>query len=130
MLAWFDAYNQRDAHALAELYADDAENIQVAFNEPLKGRAALLESFKTFFTAFPDNYTNPENIFVDGEWAIVEWSGGATFAGALGDIAPTGKSFKLHGCGFFHIQNGEIKFQRGYFDKYTWFSQIGVPILD
>lgn len=126
---WAAAYNARDPYALIALYHDDAENLQVAFGEvPLRGREALLESFVSFFRAFPDNYTNVENLFEDGEWAIVEWSGGGTFTGDLGGTPPTGKSFKLRGCGFFHVVAGRIKFQRGYFDRHTWFSQIGLPV--
>ena len=122
---WVAAYNNRDPFALIELYADDAEVDQVAFNAaPLVGREALLASFVDFFRAFPDNYTNPENIFEDGEWAIIEWSGGGTFLGNLGEMPPTGKSFKLRGCGFLRIIDGKIRFQRGYFDKQTWFGQI------
>lgn len=129
LLAWENAYNKRDAFALIELYADDAENLQVAFGDtPLRGKEALLESFISFFRAFPDNYTNIENLFVDGEWAIVEWNGGGTFTGELGEAQPTGKSFKLRGCGFFHIVEDKIRFQRGYFDRHTWFSQIGLPM--
>lgn len=46
LLAWEDAYNRRDPSALVKLYADDAENLQVAFgNVPLRGKEALLESF-------------------------------------------------------------------------------------
>ena len=131
MRAWENAYNRRDPFSLIELYADDAENLQVAFGEtPLRGKEALLESFVSFFRAFPDNYTNIENLFVDGEWAIVEWNGGGTFTGKLGDAEPTGKSFKLRGCGFFHVVEGKIQFQRGYFDRHTWFSQIGLPMKD
>ncbi|WP_051035369.1 ester cyclase [Crinalium epipsammum] len=89
---------------------------------------SLLESFIAFFKAFPDNYTNPENLFEEGEWAMIEWSGGGTFLGELGGYAPTGKSFTLQGCGFFHIVDSKIRFQRGYIDKYTWFTQIGLPI--
>ncbi len=129
LLAWEDAYNNRDAFALIDLYADDAENLQVAFGEtPLRGREALLESFISFFQAFPDNFTNIENLFVDGEWAIVEWKGGGTFTGKLGETQPTGKSFKLRGCGFFHVVEGKIRFQRGYFDRHTWFSQVGLSM--
>ena len=69
---WVAAYNARDPHALSALYHDDAVNHQVALGEPLRGRAALLESFITFFRAFPDNHTNPENMFQDGQWAIIE----------------------------------------------------------
>lgn len=128
LIDWAAAYNARDPYALIELYHEDAENIQVAVGEPLRGREALLESFITFFRAFPDNYTHINNLFEDGEWAIAEWSGGGTFLGELGDIAPTGKSFTLCGCGFFHVIDGKIHFQRGYFDKHTWFTQIGMPI--
>lgn len=125
---WVAAYNACDPHTLIELYHDDAENHQVAFGAPLHGREALLESFIAFFTAFPDNYTHPLNIFEDGEWAVVEWKGGGTFLGQLGDNAPNGKSFTLQGCGFFHVINGKIKFQRGYIDKYTWLSQLEIPV--
>lgn len=128
LLAWTAAYNARDPHALAALYHEDAENIQVAFGTPLRGKEALLESFISFFRAFPDNYTHIENLFEDGEWAIIEWSGGATFLGDLEGVPPTGKSYTLRGCGFFHIVDGKIRFQRGYFDKQTWFGQIGMPV--
>ncbi|MBD1935794.1 ester cyclase [Microcoleus sp. FACHB-68] len=125
---WVAAYNARDPYTLIDLYHDDAINHQVAFGDPLQGREALLESFIAFFNAFPDNYTHPENIFEDGNWAIIEWSGGGTFLGELGGNAPTGKSFTLRGCGFFQIVEGKICFQRGYIDKYTWFRQIGLPV--
>ena len=127
LVDWVAAYNARDPYALAALYHDDAVNHQVALGEPLRGRAALLESFINFFRAFPDNYTHPENMFQDGEWTIIEWKGGGTFTGPLGEIPPTGRSFTLRGCGFLHIIDGKISFQRGYFDRHTWFSQIGVP---
>ena len=45
-----------------------------------------------------------ENLFEDGELAILEWRD------------PSG----LRGCGFFHIQNSKITFQRGYWDKLTF----------
>ena len=64
----------------------------------------------------------------DGEWAIIEWRGGGTFTGPLGDLPPTGRAFTLRGCGFFRITEGKIGFQRGYFDRHTWFCQLGIPM--
>lgn len=125
---WLAAYNARDPYALVALYHDDAENHQPPFDEPVRGRAALLESFEAFFRAFPDNYTHPEHVFEDGDWAIIEWKGGGTFSGPLGDIEPTGRSFTLRGCGFLHITEGKIRFQRGYIDRAMWFRQIGIPL--
>jgi len=39
-----------------------------------------------------------------------------------------GRSFTLQGCGFFQVSGGKIKFQRGYWDKATWFGQLGIPL--
>ncbi len=51
-----------------------------------------------------------ENIFEDGEWAILEWRD------------PLG----LRGCGFFHIVDRLIVFQRGYWDKATFLRVQGL----
>ncbi|MBC8135082.1 MAG: nuclear transport factor 2 family protein, partial [Fibrella sp.] len=99
--AWLDAYNARDPHALIALYHDDAEVFQVAAGPPLRGREALLENFAAFFAAFPDNYTNPVNVIHTDAWSIVEWQGGGTFLGKLGEWEPTGRHFEIRGCGFF-----------------------------
>lgn len=96
---WIDTFNTADAEALADLYAEDAVNHQV-INEPLIGKQAIKEMFRREFAAF-EMVCIPENIFEDGEWAILEWKD------------PKG----LRGCGFFKIENDKIAFQRGYFDK-------------
>ena len=111
--------NTHDPVALAELYDENATNLQVAIGNPLLGREAIREDFRAFFSNIPDTYTKIENLFEDGEWAILEWSGGGTFK-------PTGKVFSLHGCGFFRFSDGKIIFQRGYRDRFTWFSQVGL----
>ena len=128
--AWVAAYNQRDAHAAAELYHEDATNFQVALGDPTVGRQAILEGLLSFFHAFPDNFTRPENLFKDGEWAMLEWFGGGTWRGEFAGMAPNGRSFTLRGCGFFHITGGKIRSQRGYFDKATWFGQLGIPLAE
>lgn len=124
LIQWVKAFNEHDATRASELYHDDAENIQVALGVPLKGKQAIFEDFQSFFASTPDSYTNIENLFEDGEWAIIEWSGGGNFVAADGNCKP----YTLCGCGFFHIIDGKIKFQRGYWDKHTWFSQVGLPI--
>lgn len=128
VLAWVKAFNERDAEAAAALYHEDAVNLQVASGAPTVGREAMRDGFAYFFRAFPDNYTTPVNLFVDGEWAILEWEGGATWRGEFADQPPNGRSFHIQGCGFFHVVGGLIKFQRGYWDKASWFSQLGLPV--
>lgn len=120
---WVHLMNAHKPESLADLYDENAANLQVAIGKPLVGRKAILEDFRTFFSNIPDSFTKVENMFEDGEWAILEWSGGGTFK-------PTGKTFRLRGCGFFRINGEKIAFQRGYWDKFTWFSQIGLPLAE
>ena len=125
---WVAAYNQRDAYAAAELYHEDATNLQVALGDPTVGRQAMLEELLSFFHAFPDNFTQIENLFEDGQWAMLEWFGCGTWRGEFGGMIPNGRSFTLRGCGFFHVPDGKILYQRGYFDKASWFGQLGIPL--
>ena len=108
--AWVEAFNKGDADLVASYYSDDAINHQVA-NAEVVGKDAIRSMFQSEFAA-ADMVCIVENIFEDGEWAILEWKD------------PLG----LRGCGFFHIQNGKIKFQRGYWDKLSFLKQHGLPI--
>jgi limonene-1,2-epoxide hydrolase len=102
LIQWVDAFNKADVNALSELYHDDAVNHQVA-NKPVEGKAAIKRMFEDEFAA-AEMVCTPENIFEDGEWAIMEWKD------------PEG----LRGCGFFHVVDGKIKLQRGYWDKLSF----------
>src|SRR5262245_56936813 len=68
--AWVEAFNRADADALAGFYADDAVNHQVA-ESPVQGRAAIREMFASGFASMK-MVCIVENIFEEGEWAILE----------------------------------------------------------
>jgi limonene-1,2-epoxide hydrolase len=108
--AWIEAFNRADVDALASFYEEDAVNHQVA-ESPVSGRAAIREMFANGFKA-TEMVCIPENLFQDGEWAILEWRD------------PQG----LRGCGFFHIRGGKIAFQRGYWDKVSFSKAHGIPL--
>lgn len=109
---WVRRFNCADVAGLAALYAKDAINHQVVM-EPLIGRVAIHGMFQTEFGRASMTCI-VENLFEDGEWAILEWRD------------PTG----LRGCGFFHVQDGLIVFQRGYFDQLSFFRLQGIPVPD
>jgi limonene-1,2-epoxide hydrolase len=109
--AWVEAFNRRDVDALAGFYAENAINHQVAEPAPLEGRAAIRAMFAAAFAEF-EMVCIVEHIFEDGEWAILEWRD------------PLG----LRGCGFFQVRNGQIVFQRGYWDKLTFLRQHKRPL--
>jgi len=99
---WIEAFNAADADALAALYHDDAVNHQVA-NEPVEGRSAIHAMFAAEFAA-AEMVCVPVNRMADGEWAAMEWRD------------PKG----FRGCGFFHVVDGRIRLQRGYWDRLSF----------
>jgi len=106
---WIDAFNRADVDALADLYHAGAVNHQVA-EAPVEGREAIRGMFKTAFET-AEMVCIQENLFEDGEWAILEWRD------------PKG----LRGCGFFRVVDGKIVFQRGYWDKLSFLKLWGLP---
>jgi hypothetical protein len=102
---WIDLFNQGNAKEIAELYHDNAINHQVA-NSQVEGKGNI---YKMFYEDFSKTkmICIMENLFEDGEWCILEWKD------------PLGR----RGCGFFHIVNDKIIFQRGYWDKLTFLKE-------
>lgn len=107
---WVDAFNAGDSAALGNLYAEDAVNHQVMW-DPIKGKMDIQAMFQREFDR-AEMVCIVENIFEDGEWAILEWKD------------PKG----LRGCGFFNIVGGQIRLQRGYWDQLSFLRQQGLPI--
>ncbi len=107
---WVETFNRGDAEGLADFYSEDAVNHQVA-EAPVEGRAAIREMFVREFGR-ARMVCIVENLFQDGEWAILEWRD------------PMG----LRGCGFFHVVDGRIVFQRGYWDKLSFLRAHGLPM--
>ena len=105
---WVDAFNRADVDALVGFYAEDAVNHQVA-ESPVHGRDAFRRMFAEGFAA-ATMVCIVEQILEDGAWAILEWRD------------PLG----LRGCGFFHVVNDQIVFQRGYWDKLSFLKSHGL----
>jgi len=108
--SWVEAFNHMDADALADMYAPDAVNHQVN-QDPFEGREAIHQMFASEF-AMAKMVCIVENIFQDGEWGILEWRD------------PLG----LRGCGFFHVIDGLIVFQRGYWDRLSFLRMHKLPL--
>jgi ketosteroid isomerase-like protein len=110
VVRWVELFNAGDADGLAALYHDDAINHQVA-ETAVEGRAAIRDMFRREFAA-AEMTCIPEVIHEAGDVAILEWRD------------PLG----LRGCGFFTVHEGLIAYQRGYWDKLSFFRLHGLPI--
>ena len=107
---WVETFNEGNAEKISEFDQDDAINHQVT-HEPVVGKTAIREMFENEFSQ-AEMTCLVENIFEDNDWGILEWKD------------PLG----LRGCGFFQIENGKIKFQRGYWDKLSFLRHHKLPI--
>jgi len=112
VLAWVEAFNNADVETLIQLYHRDAINHQVAY-EPVQGHDALRDLFRMEFGR-ANMVCIIENLFQEGEWAILEWS----------------DPLNIRGCGFFQVRDGLIVLQRGYFDKLSFYKAQGLPLED
>lgn len=110
VLQWVEAFNKADADGLVNFYHTNAINHQVA-NSPVEGKEAIRAMFEHEFSQ-AEMICIVENLFEDGEWAILEWKD------------PLG----LRGCGFFHVREGKIVFQRGYWDRLSFLNLHNLPL--
>src|SRR3979490_2858318 len=108
--AWVEAFNRADVDALASFYTTDAVNHQVA-ETPVQGRENIRQMFASGFASAP-MVCIVENLFEDGEWAILEWRD------------PKG----LRGYVLLHVALGRIVFQRGYWDSPTLLRRQALPL--
>ena len=108
--AWVEAFNRLDVDALASFYREDAVNHQVA-ESLVQGKENIRQMFASGF-ASAKMHCIVENIFEEGQWAILEWRD------------PSG----LRRCGFFHVIDGQITFQRGYWDKLSFLRLHGLTM--
>lgn len=97
---------------LANLYSEDAVNHLVVM-DPSNGRDAIKRMFEVEFGR-AKMVCEVENIFEDGDWAVMEWTD------------PLG----LRGCGFFKVASDLIVFQRSYLDQLSFLRFRNIPILE
>ena len=108
--AWLRAFNRADPDAMASFYAPTA-SLHLVPEQPVLGLDAIHDEFVALFSG-PEQIWMVENLFENGEWAILEWRD------------PQG----LRGSGFFQVLDGQIALQRSYLDRLSFLRQHGLPV--
>lgn len=93
---WVEVFNRGDTDVLVEIYDENAVLEQVK-TDPITGKEAISQFFDREFESSA-KVLLIENLFEDGDWAILEWK------------VPDG----VRGCTFFQVKGGKIVFQRQY----------------
>src|SRR5215218_6881272 len=124
--SYFDAMDNRDAHAMASHWREDGVEDIVPVGV-LRGHDELLDYFASLFAAMPDARTTVTRLVAGEQSCAVEWRLEATLNGApLMGIEPTGKHLEIRGFDLIELEDGEIVSNTAYFDGSSIARQIGI----
>jgi steroid delta-isomerase-like uncharacterized protein len=98
--ATFDAWNAHDPDAIAAIFAEDAEIVDVMTGETITGRDAIREQAATRFAAFPDFRLERRMLLIDGATNSDQWVMTGTHRGEFLGLAPTGRRVEVAGATF------------------------------
>ena len=119
------AWNARDPEALARDYADDGTIISPIFRT-VQGKDAIVESFRSLFTTFPDWQYNAQELLVDGDTGAEPFVVQATHVGDFMGLPGSGRKFEIQGVRIFKLRDGLIAYERRYYDFTGFLIQLGV----
>jgi len=102
-----EAANAHDVSRMAGFYAEDAIAISPALGE-LRGRGAIVDSWETLFTRFPDCTLGVSDVFTDGDRIAFLGTMAATDTGGWFDLAPTGSRIEYRETMLCTLRDGKI----------------------
>jgi steroid delta-isomerase-like uncharacterized protein len=98
--ATFRAWNAHDPDAVAAVFAEDAEIVDVMTGEAITGRNAIRAQAAARFVAFPDFRLERRMLLVDGTTNADQWVMTGTHEGEFLGLAPTGRRVEVAGATF------------------------------
>ena len=122
---WQQAWAAQDTIALANLYAPDCRVTSPMFG-PLQGRAAVADSFRKLFTAFPDWKLTTEQLIIDGDRAAIVGSVTATHSSDFMGLPATGRKAQVTGVLVQRLGEATIEEELRLYDFTALLVQVGV----
>jgi steroid delta-isomerase-like uncharacterized protein len=120
-----DAWRRRDIDALTRDHAEHCV-LESPLAGEARGRAAIENVYRGFFTGFPDvTMDDIELIVEDGRAVQIATMSGTNTGGFMG-LPPTGKRFKFPVVQVFTFENGLIVHERRIYDFTGMLTQIGI----
>lgn len=124
---FLEAFNEQDWERMRSLLTDDCVHEQLARpKRRVEGADAVVALFQGWATAMPDARGEIAATVVGdrGVTLEIEWVG--TMTGPFGDFSPTGRRQSAQAALVFHLEDGQIKEFRHYFDSLVVFQLLGV----
>ncbi|MGE3909286.1 MAG: ester cyclase [Chloroflexota bacterium] len=126
---YFDAWNRRDAEAIAANFAPGGTYNDPTTDGDLTGNA-IAEYASGLFGAYPDlSFEIVSNTPAGPNQAAAQWIMRGTNTGSYGGGPPTGKTVELPGADFIAVSGNAVQSVRGYFDRRTIVDQLGLQVI-
>ena len=106
---FLQTWNARDAYRIAQFYAEDYEEIDVARSAPQIGRDNVRRTLLYYFRAFPDITIQQNALVADGDQAALFWTWTGTHQGTFMHIPPTGLRVSVRGSSLMTMRDGQIR---------------------
>jgi steroid delta-isomerase-like uncharacterized protein len=126
IMRWARAWSTQDTSLFLSIFAENAEYCDVALDKVFRGRVAIKAFFEGTFATFPDFRMEIEHCVVTGEAAAGEWVMSGAFLGASFGAPPTGKAFRVPGCCFMRIVDGQVVEHKDYWNPATFDRQVRI----
>jgi steroid delta-isomerase-like uncharacterized protein len=120
-----DEWNARDAEALARRHAPDGTLVSPIYRT-VHGTDAILKSYQSLFTTFPDWRYVGQQLLVDGDHVAQQFMVHATHSGEFMGLPGSGRKFDIHGVRMFEMRDGLIAYERRYYDFTGLLMQLGI----
>jgi predicted ester cyclase len=120
-----DAFIRHDADALAADHSPEGSFESPAHGQ-VRGRAAISDVYRYWFTAFPDLLLTWEAPIVDGDRAAVFWTFSGTSQGPFFGIVGAGSRVELRGAAEYLFGEDGIASVRHTFDFSSMLLKTGV----
>jgi steroid delta-isomerase-like uncharacterized protein len=121
-----DAINRHDVAALASMYADDCIVDSPSGGGVVKGRTAIDDVNRAWFSGFPDLAFSPDDLLIDGDRVAWIVTAEGTDSGGFMGLPPTGRPFNLPMVLLSTVSGGRIVRERRIYDFTGMLMQIGI----
>ena len=123
----YAAWNAHNAAAVAALYADDAEIVDITSGTTMTGRGLIYAGAIDRLAGFPDYELERQQLLIDADTSAYRWVMRGTQTGVYQGLPPTGRAVEVAGATFSEFNpDGLVARDTHYIDVPALLRQLGL----
>jgi steroid delta-isomerase-like uncharacterized protein len=120
-----EAWRMKDAAMAGSDYADDAV-VESPAAGTVSGRQGIEDTYRMWFTAFPDGQWLSDEVLIDGERIVMTYSVKGTQMGEFLGMPPSGKHIEFRGVALMKVKGDKIVHEHRVYDFTGFLVRLGV----